>query len=162
MKKTIMMLAAMAMVFCMASCSDDDDDNKSADLAPNVAGTYEGKTVADFAFAKGYSTEGEIDNIVVTRTADNVVTVNYTSNTWGTANFENVAVTQNDTAYFFKATTASKISMANPHSGGTADYDATLSDSSYVSKTGNRSNFKVKINAPAVMGGLTLTFSPNK
>ena len=155
-----MMFAAMAMVFGMASCSDDDDD-KVVDVAQTVSGLYQGQTVADFAYAKGYKTEGEVDSVTVTKVSNTAVNINYKSGTWGTADFNNVAVTENDTAYVFTSNAASKINMPDMHKGGVVNsYDASL-ESGYVLKNGNRSKFQVKLNIPAVMGGLTLTFSPN-
>lgn len=161
MKKTIMMLAAFAMIFGMTACSDDDDDDVK-DLGQAVAGSYTGQTTADFAYAKGYVADGESTTVTVSKVSTSAVNVAYNSSVWGTADFSNVVVSENDTAYVFTApSTQVNINMPDMHNGGTVNqYPATL-ESGYVLKNGNRSKFQFKLNVPSVMGGLTLTFAPN-
>ncbi|MBD5358768.1 MAG: hypothetical protein HDR88_17570 [Bacteroides sp.] len=113
-----------------------------------LPGTYEGWTDASCAYFQGMTADNQIITIVG---KDNVYSVSYESDTWGTFTIEELTFTYSDGVFTISGDGICKMGM----DGDLKDYPCTLSGSIDVEKSVPSFIF----NVPAVMGGLSITFS---
>ena len=116
-----------------------------------ISGTYEGWTSASAAYFQGMVNKG--DWVVIDATGDGAARLTYTSQTWGVAVFEGIAVSE-DADHYTLGETDGTITMSGH--GGTNDYAATLVSGTVGKQTGS---CDIVVKAPSVMGGTTMTFS---
>lgn len=157
MKKIQVMMLSALVAFGMTSCSVSDNavvelpeviDGGSAEA---VAGEYNGYTSASAAYFSGMISEN--DKVVVTANNDNTVDLTYTSTTWGVATFKGVEVALAN-GVLTLAEAEGTIAMAS-HGGETKEYACLLTEASIAV---SKSAYTFVFNAPAVMGGTTMTF----
>lgn len=116
-----------------------------------IAGIYEGWTSASATYFQGMLNKG--DHAVITENSDGTVNLTYTSQTWGTSVFTNVAVNEDGEKYSL-AETGGTIALAGH--GGVNNYDAVLQSGTVMKQTGACT---IVVKAPSVMYGTTMTFS---
>jgi hypothetical protein len=143
MKKFV--LAMLAMVFCMTSCSDND--NEVVNAAQEVAARYEGYINASCAYFSDKVTDDQ--TLTITSKTVSTVDVNYTSDTWGTFTISDATVVQSGNAYQITG------------SGSTLMGHAGSEDKEYAcSLSGTVADGKAELTftCPSVMGGLNIVF----
>ncbi|HIR94525.1 MAG TPA: hypothetical protein IAC05_00605 [Candidatus Coprenecus stercorigallinarum] len=141
-------VAAMA-AFAAAGCNPVEEVR----LAAEVAGTYSGWSKAEFQYSPT-PMASDAQTITVTEEADATVSVNYTSDTWGTFTLTGVTVTESNGTYTLSGSGTTVMGMS---AGSQSEYECTLTAT--VSGT---SDFSFVFEVPAVMGGLTITVSPGE
>lgn len=141
-------VAAMA-AFAAAGCNPVEEVR----LAAEVAGTYSGWSKAEFQYSPT-PMASDAQTITVTEEADATVSVNYTSDTWGTFTITGVTVTESNGTYTLSGSGTTVMGMS---AGSQSEYECTLTAT--VSGT---SDFSFVFEVPAVMGGLTITVSPGE
>lgn len=139
--RTILLLAIAALF--SAACSDDADSPAIAD----IAGTYEGYTVANCAFFQNLYTADESLNISANE--DGTFAVAFESASFGTFNVASAAVSRNADDYTITGSGSVAMSMGEAES----NYDFTMTGTISSAKD----NYNIAFNVPAVMGGLTVT-----
>jgi hypothetical protein len=143
MKKFI--FAMLAMVFCMTSCSDSD--NEVVNVAQEVAAKYEGYTNASCAYFSDQVTDDQ--TLTITTKTVETVDVTYTSDTWGSFTVNDATVVSNGTSY--QITGAGTTLMG--HAGSEPkEYACTLSGTIINGKA------ELTFTCPSVMGGLNIVF----
>lgn len=113
-----------------------------------LPGQYKGWTDASCAYFQGMTAENQEITIL---NNDNVYSMSYVSDTWGTFTFDNIKVTYAEGVFTISGEGICKMGM----DGNFKDYPCTLSGCIDVEK----SNPSFSLNVPAVMGGLSITFS---
>ena len=141
-------VAAMA-AFAAAGCNPVEEVR----LAAEVAGTYSGWSKAEFQYSPT-PMASDAQTITVTEETDETVSVNYTSDTWGTFTLTGVTVTESNGTYTLSGSGTTVMGMS---AGSQSEYECTLTAT--VSGT---SDFSFVFEVPAVMGGLTITVSPGE
>lgn len=141
-------VAAMA-AFAAAGCNPVEEVR----LAAEVAGTYSGWSKAEFQYSPT-PMASDAQTITVTEEADATVSVNYTSDTWGTFTITGVTVTESNGTYTLSGSGTTVMGMS---AGSQSEYECALTAT--VSGT---SDFSFVFEVPAVMGGLTITVSPGE
>lgn len=141
-------VAAMA-AFAAAGCNPVEEVR----LAAEVAGTYSGWSKAEFQYSPT-PMASDAQTITVTEETDETVSVNYTSDTWGTFTITGVTVTESNGTYTLSGSGTTVMGMS---AGSQSEYECTLTAT--VSGT---SDFSFVFEVPAVMGGLTITVSPGE
>lgn len=141
-------VAAMA-AFAAAGCNPVEEVR----LAAEVAGTYSGWSKAEFLYSPT-PMASDAQTITVTEETDETVSVNYTSDTWGTFTLTGVTVTESNGTYTLSGSGTTVMGMS---AESQSEYECTLTAT--VSGT---SDFSFVFEVPAVMGGLTITVSPGE
>ena len=141
-------VAAMA-AFAAAGCNPVEEVR----LAAEVAGTYSGWSKAEFQYSPT-PMASDAQTITVTEETDETVSVNYTSDTWGTFTLTGVTVTESNGTYTLSGSGTTVMGMS---AGSQSEYECTLTAT--VSGT---SDFSFVFEVPAVMGGLKITVSPGE
>ena len=117
-----------------------------------LAGTYEGYTDADCAYFQNRYTDDE--SLKMTANGDGTLAVVFESATWGTFRVAKAAVTKDGDQYEFTGDGTVSMGMGD----NVKDYAFTMTGTSNAAKD----DFSIAFNAPAVMGGLTITLLPGK
>ncbi|MCM1163226.1 MAG: calycin-like domain-containing protein [Muribaculaceae bacterium] len=139
----IMFLALAAL---MATACSDDDDKSSSNPAAEVAGTYQGYTVAKSQYFASMVAPDQ--KVTLTSTATGKINVAYTSETWGEIAINDAVVSKQGSQYLLTGTGTSVMG----HAGQTKEYECTLTGTI----SGGEANLTFK--CPAVMGGLEINF----
>lgn len=113
-----------------------------------LPGVYKGRTDVSCAYFQGMTADNQEITIVG---KDNVYSVYYESDTWGTFAIEDIKFTYAEGVFTISGDGNCKMGM----DGNLKDYPCTLSGSIDVEKSAPSFIF----NVPAVMGGLSITFS---
>lgn len=146
--KSLGFIMMMLAVFTTFSCSSSDDDKTST--LESLAGDYTGWTSAAFKYSSTpLATDNEKLKIAF---ADGKVSLQLTSNQWGTATVSDVTVTEQGNEYKLTGSGSASLGM---HSGQAQQYDCTLAGT--ISK--DKKTVNVVLTYPAVMGGTTVTFT---
>ena len=114
-----------------------------------LPGVYKGWTDASCAYFQGMTADNQEITISY---KDNMYSVNYESDTWGTFTIEDIKFSYAEGVFTISGDGTCKMGM----DGNIKDYPCTLSGSIDVEKSAPSFIFSV----PAVMGGLSITFSP--
>lgn len=123
--------------------------NGSAPASELLAGTYEGWTKAVFTYnPAGMTTDGE--KVSLTANEDGTINVSFNSESWGEATFSNLSVSKDGDSYKFSGEGTTKMGM----NGNVKEY-ACLVEGTISS---DKKSYTIVFTAPAVMGGLTITF----
>lgn len=144
MKKSGFLFLLLTSV-AFASCSDSDDSEK--DLAKEIAGQYNGYTVASCAYFSNQVSSNQ--KLAISSTEINKVNVDYASDSWGTISIPDASVIKSGNEYVITGTGTSVMGMQG---NGSKEYVCNLS--------GKIINGTVDFTftCPAVMGGLNIAF----
>ena len=134
------------VALCSVACSDDENLPTVAD----IAGNYEGYTLANCAYFQNTCTANE--KIVVSENSDGTAMVTFSSASWGEFTIANAQMSENGGVYTLTGNGSTQMGMGD----STSNYDFTVSGTSNATKD----NFSIAFNVPAVMGGLTVTLLP--
>ncbi len=145
--KNLGILMLMLSVFTTFSCSNDDDNTLTWQ---SLAGEYTGWTSGEFKYSSTpIATDKEKLTITV---SDDKMSLQLTSNQWGTCTVSNVTITEQSNDYKLSGTGSASIGM---HGSLTKQYDCTLDG--IISK--DKKTVNIILTYPAVMGGTTVTFT---
>ncbi len=139
--RTLMMAAVVAL--CTTACSDEEEVATVAD----IAGTYEGYTVANCAYMQDMYAADE--TVVLSANTDGSATIRFSSDTWGEFSVSNASMNENGGVYTLAGNGQTQMGM----NGNVSSYDCTFT-ATVRSKDDATMHFVV----PAVMGGLTIDF----
>ncbi|MDY5968574.1 MAG: hypothetical protein SPJ13_00950 [Bacteroidales bacterium] len=146
MEKNILLKGIVMMsvvVLGLAACS------KEKDVSDKIAGNYNGYTAATFSYSPRAMYTAD-EKVVVKSVGPKTVSVTLTSQTWGTATFNTVQVTEGSTAALNGSGT-----IAMPTMGGqVTNYDASIAGTITL----DRGSADLNVNVPAVMGGVNIAF----
>lgn len=117
-----------------------------------LAGTWEGYTNAGCTYFQDRYTDDE--SLKMTANGDGTLAIVFESATWGTFNVAKATVTKSGDEYTFTGNGTVSVGMGD----NVKDYAFTVTGTSNAAKD----NFSIAFNAPAVMGGLTVTLLPGK
>lgn len=140
--KTILAMSVVAL--CAAACSDEE----TIPAAVDIAGSYEGYTLAGCAYFQNTCTADE--TVTVTKNADGSARVVFTSDSWGEFTVPNAQISENGGVYTLTGSGQTKMGMG----GNVSSYDCT-----YSAVILSRDNAQMQFKVPAVMGGLTIDFA---
>ncbi|MGM9800413.1 MAG: hypothetical protein ACI30M_07000 [Muribaculaceae bacterium] len=132
------------VAFLVTSCSDDDNAATVAD----IQGVYEGYTIAECKYFSGTITENE--SVTISENADGTAKITYTSQTWGTVIIPSAKLIESGGVYALSGTGETQMGME----GNIKTYAC-----SFIATIMNKSEAGMEFSVPAVMGGLTITFS---
>lgn len=145
--KKLGILMLMLAVFTTFSCSNDDDNTPAWE---SLAGEYTGWTSGAFKYsATPMATDNEKLAIAV---SEGKMSVQLTSNQWGTATVSDVTIVEQGNDYKLSGTGSATLGM---HGSEAKAYDCTMEGT--VSK--DKKTVNVTFTYPAVMGGTTITFT---
>lgn len=117
-----------------------------------LAGTWSGYTNAGCAYFQNRYTDDE--SLKISANGDGTLAVVFESAAWGTFNVAKATVTKSGDEYAFTGEGTVSMGMGD----NTNDYAFTMTGTSNAAKD----DFSIAFNAPAVMGGLTVTLLPGK
>lgn len=140
--KTILAMSVVAL--CAAACSDEE----TIPAVVDIAGSYEGYTLAGCAYFQNTCTADE--TVTVTKNADGSARVVFTSDSWGEFTVPNAQISENGGAYTLTGSGQTKMGMG----GNVSSYDCT-----YSAVILSQDNAQMQFKVPAVMGGLTIDFA---
>ena len=142
----------LTMMFVLCACAAcNDDKNEETPLNQVVAGKYDGytKAVAQYFPAGQYADK---QSITLTPNDNGTVNIAYTSESFGEFSISNATVELKNDAYLVKGDGKTTMGM----NGGTPkEYDCTFEGT--ISK--DKKTSALEFNVPAVMNGLTVTFT---
>lgn len=142
--KLKMILAMSVVALCAAACSDEE----TIPAAVDIAGSYEGYTLAGCTYFQNTCTADE--TVTVTKNADGSAHVVFTSDSWGEFTVPNAQISENGGVYTLTGSGQTKMGMG----GNVSSYDCT-----YSAVILSRDNAQMQFKVPAVMGGLTIDFA---
>ena len=140
--KTILAVAVVAL--SSAACSENEKQPAVAD----IAGSYEGYTLAGCAYFQNTCTAGE--TVVVTENTDGTARVTFTSDSWGEFTIPVAQMSVNGGTYTLTGSGQTKMGMG----GNVSSYDCT-----YTAVIHSREKAQMQFKVAGVMGGLTLDFT---
>ncbi len=139
--KTILTMAVVAL--CSAACSDEKELPSVAD----IAGNYEGYTLAGCAYFQNTCAADE--TVTVTGNADGTANVTFTSGSWGEFSIPNAQMSESGGTYTLMGSGQTKMGMG----GNVSSYDCT-----YTAVIESREKAQMQFKVSGVMGGLTIDF----
>ncbi|MCM1521027.1 MAG: calycin-like domain-containing protein [Muribaculaceae bacterium] len=139
-------LLFLALAAIMTTACSDDDDNNSTNPATEVAGTYQGYTVAKSQYFSSMVAPDQ--KVTLTATATGTIDVDFTSDTWGQISVKGATVSKSGNEYLLTGNGTSVMGQA----GQSKEYDCTFTGK-IISGMADLS-----FSCPAVMGGLTINF----
>ena len=139
--KTVLMMSIVAL--CSVACSDDENLPTVAD----IAGNYEGYTLASCAYFQNTCTANE--KIVVSENSDGTAMVTFSSASWGEFTIANAQMSENGGVFTLTGNGSTQMGMG----GNTSSYEC-----SYTAVISSKDNAQMQFSVAAVMGGLTLDF----
>lgn len=139
-------LAICIMALCTAACSDD----KKIPALTDLAGSYDGYSVASCAYFQDRYTDGE--SLKITDNGDGSFAVVFESASWGTFRVAGAAVVRSGDDYAFTGEGTVSMGMGE----NVTDYAFTMTGKSNAA----RDDYSFAFSVPAVMGGLTVTLLP--
>jgi hypothetical protein len=140
--KTILTMAVVAL--CSAACSDEKELPSVAD----IAGNYEGYTLAGCAYFQNTCAADE--TVTVAENADGTANVTFTSGSWGEFSIPNARMSENGGTYTLTGSGQTKMGMG----GNVSSYDCT-----YTAVIEFRQKAQMQFKVSGVMGGLTIDFT---
>lgn len=143
MKATVILMMSAAL--CVASCSDNDDNDEMGN-AIDVAGSYEGYTVASSRMFQNMVTPDE--KLTIANTGAGLANVSFNSESWGNIAIDNTTVTVTDNGCTITGNGTAVMGMGDTRK----DYPCALS--------GRIVNHQasMEFTCPQVMGGLKIEF----
>lgn len=140
--KTILTMAVAAL--CSAACSDEETLPAVAD----IAGSYEGYTLAGCAYFQ--NTCAAAETVTVAENPDGTANVTFTSGSWGEFSIPNARMSENGGTYTLTGSGQTKMGMG----GNISSYDCT-----YTAVIESRQKAQMQFKVSGVMGGLTIDFT---
>lgn len=140
--KTILTMAVV--VLCSAACSDE----KELPAVADIAGSYEGYTLAGCAYFQNTCVTDE--TVTVTGNADGTANVTFTSGSWGEFSIPNAQMSESGGTYTLMGSGQTKMGMG----GNVSSYDCT-----YTAVIESREKAQMQFKVSGVMGGLTIDFT---
>lgn len=140
--KTILTMAVV--VLCSAACSDE----KELPAVADIAGSYEGYTLAGCAYFQNTCVTDE--TVTVTGNADGTANVTFTSGSWGEFSIPNAQMSESGGTYTLMGSGQTKMGMG----GNVSSYDCT-----YTAVIESREKAQMRFKVSGVMGGLTIDFT---
>lgn len=140
--KTILTMAVV--VLCSAACSDE----KELPAVADIAGSYEGYTLAGCAYFQNTCVTDE--TVTVTGNADGTANVTFTSGSWGEFSIPNAQMSESRGTYTLMGSGQTKMGMG----GNVSSYDCT-----YTAVIESREKAQMQFKVSGVMGGLTIDFT---
>ena len=137
-------ILVLSAIFCLMAC----DKAEETQTVTDVAGSYEGYTLASCAYFQNTCSAGE--TITVTANNDGSAHVAFSSASWGEFTITNAQMSVDGSNAILSGSGQTQMGMG----GNVSSYDCTFT-AEIQSKEKARMQFKV----PAVMGGLTLDFA---
>ena len=131
------------VALCSVACSDDENLPTVAD----IAGNYEGYTLASCAYFQNTCTANE--KIVVSENTDGTAMVTFSSPSWGEFTIANAQMSKNGGVYTLTGNGSTHMGMG----GNISSYDC-----SYTAVINSKDNAQMQFSVAGVMGGLTLDF----
>lgn len=128
------------VALCSAACSDE----KELPTVADIAGRYEGYTLAGCAYFQNTCTADE--TITVTENADGSARVTFTSGSWGEFTIPDAQMSENGGTYTLTGSGQTKMGMG----GNVSSYDCT-----YTAEIDSREKAQMQFKVAGVMGGLT-------
>ncbi len=139
--KTILTMAVV--VLCSAACSDE----KELPAVADIAGSYEGYTLAGCAYFQNTCVTDE--TVTGTGNADGTANVTFTSGSWGEFSIPNAQMSESGGTYTLMGSGQTKMGMG----GNVSSYDCT-----YTAVIESREKAQMQFKVSGVMGGLTIDF----
>lgn len=146
--KRLHLILMLTVLISSTACSDKSEDLKEISASLVLPGTYKGWTEASCGYFQGMTAENQEINII--NKADGY-SMFYVSDTWGTFTIGNIKFTYAEGVFTISGDGNCKMGM----DGNLKDYPCSLSGSIDIEKS--NPHFILKV--PAVMGGLSVTFS---
>lgn len=140
--KTILTMAVAAL--CSAACSDEETLPAVAD----IAGSYEGYTLAGCAYFQNTCATNE--TVTVAENPDGTANVTFTSGSWGEFSIPNARMCKSGGTYTLTGSGQTKMGMG----GNVSSYDCT-----YTAVIESRRKAQMQFKVSGVMGGLTIDFT---
>ncbi len=140
--RTILAMSIVALY--TGACSDDENRPSVAD----IAGNYEGYTLAGCAYFQNTCTAGE--TVTVTENADGSANVVFVSDSWGEFTISEAQMSENGGTYTLSGNGRTKMGMG----GNVSSYDCA-----YTAVIHSRKNAQMQFKIAGVMGGLTIDFT---
>lgn len=137
---------AMLAIASLSSCSDSNDD-EPANAAAEVAGSYQGYSVANARYFQNMVAADETVTVTAGTSTDEVA-VRFVSDTFGTIIIPAAKVAGGSGSYTLSGAGTAEMGMEGNKSEYVCSMTGTIS--------GGRGEFK--FSCPAVMGGLTIEF----
>lgn len=140
----IVAIMALSFTSTLVSCSSDDDNTDNAEQAKAIAGTYKGYSIGESRMFTDYLM-GSDASATITANTDGTINLVYKSGS-GDFTLNNLSVTSKA----FEGEGKVALAMGGTNSNS---YDYTLEGSVNDSKV-----LTIKVNVPAVMGGMDINF----
>ena len=140
------LLAVVVVAPSLAACNKNKDEKRP--VIADIAGSYEGYTLAGCAYFQNTCTAGE--TVVVSDNSDGTARVTFTSSTWGEFTIPVAQMSENGGTYTLTGSGQTQMGMG----GNVSSYDCT-----YTAEIHSRENAQMLFNVAGVMGGLTLDFT---
>ncbi len=139
------LLALLLAPAIIASCSDD---NTPENLADDIAGNYDGYTVAECAYFSGQVATDQSLTIAQVSGAANQVSISFSSSTWGTISIPAATVAKQGDSYLISGSGTSVMGMGGNSSEYACELTGTITDG----------KASLSFSCAAIMGGLTIHF----
>lgn len=140
----VVAIMALSFSFTIVSCSSDDDNTDNTEQAKAIAGIYKGYSIGESKMFTDYLM-GSDANATITANTDGTINLVYKSGS-GDFTLSNLTVSSKS----FEGEGKVDLSMGGT---GANSYDYTLEGSVNDSKV-----LTMKVNVPAVMGGMDINF----
>lgn len=131
------------VALCTMACSGDED----VATVKDIAGSYEGYTIANCAYMQNLCYAGE--TISVAENTDGSANVTFVSDSWGKFTIPNAQMSENDGVYSISGNGQTEMGMG----GNISSYDCT-----FTATINNPADAKMQFTVAGVMGGLTIDF----
>lgn len=131
------------VALCTMACGEKEEVVTVAD----IAGNYEGYTVANCAYMQNLCYADE--TVSVAENADGSANITFVSDTWGKFTISNAQMSESGGVYTLSGNGQTEMGMG----GNVSSYDCT-----FATTINNLTDAKMKFNVPGVMGGLTIDF----
>lgn len=142
MKLNVFLMASVVML-CSVACSDDEKTPAVAD----IAGIYDGYTLAGCSYFQNSFTANE--TVIVSENTDGTADIKFSSDSWGDISVSNAQMTRNGSIYTLVGSGQAKMGMG----GNIFSYDCTC-----TAVISSKENSKIQFKVAGVMGGLVIDF----
>lgn len=142
--KIRLMLLLSVTALCFTAC------HKTPTIK-DIAGTYNGYTLANCAYFQDRCTDGE--TLTVEANEDGTAKVTFKSDSYGEFEIANAQMTENDGAYLLSGDGQTQMGMGDNVSTYNCSFTATIR---------SFDDAEMQFSMPAVMGGLTIVFKTGK
>lgn len=142
--KTILMMSVVAL--CSSACSEDE--KVPAPTVADIAGSYQGYTLAGCAYFQNLCADDE--TVTIAENADGTARVTFVSDSWGEFTIPVATMSENGGTYALTGSGQTKMGMG----GNVSSYDCT-----YTAVIRSKESAQMQFKVAGVMGGLTIEFN---